>query len=221
MLTITICASVLSRCTLASSTENLFPSRVNMLEERLLSVLNHLLAQNTWALSRLAPFSGRTGRISVGKFSLSFVISEDGRLASYSGVEHEVSIFLPPDTLASLISRPGAVMTKVQVTGFVELAETLGSVFRHLRWDLGSDLAGVVGEIAAERLVKGGASLVAQLAKTGDSLSRALAEYLAYETSILASKPDDEKLLWAIEEQRDAVDRLEARVRILERQNQM
>ena len=44
-------------------------------------VLQHLIAQNTWASGMLQPFAGKSVRITIAPISSEMVILEDGNLA--------------------------------------------------------------------------------------------------------------------------------------------
>lgn len=190
-----------------------------MLERVFFSALDHLLAQNTWALQRLRPFAGRTGLFTLGESSWSFQISEQGTFVPGPSSSHDVTISLPTEAIAALISDPASLMTNVQLSGYVEFAEVLGNVFRNLRWDLAYDLSAVVGELAAQRLVSGGRLVGQYVKRSADSTARTVAEYLSFETSVLVPTQEHLTLISELEEQRDTVDRLEARIRILERKN--
>jgi ubiquinone biosynthesis protein UbiJ len=44
------------------------------------AALNHLLSQNSWALSRLARHAGKTARFDIAPFSFAYTILDDGSL---------------------------------------------------------------------------------------------------------------------------------------------
>ena len=68
------------------------------------------------------------------------------------------------------------------------LASAFTDVLGGLRWDVEEDLSFLVGDIAAHRLVRAGAALLAWQAQAGSRLAQALADYWTEEQPVIASR---------------------------------
>lgn len=156
-----------------------------------LGFINHLLVGEDWARDRLKPFAGQTVRLELGVLERSLEITADGLFAA--GDENAavaVTITLPADApLRALIDRP-ALFAAAQISGAAELAENLGFLFRNLRWDVESDLAGLIGDIAARRLVEGGKRVGRWQTAQARNLALNLAEYFTEENPLIARRQD-------------------------------
>jgi len=156
-----------------------------------LGFINHLLAGEDWARDRLKPFAGQTVRLESGVLARVFEITAAGFVAA--GDEDAVvavTITLPADApLRALIDRP-ALFAAAQISGAAELAENLGFLFRNLRWDIESDLAQLVGDIAARRLVVGGKRVRNWQAAQARNLAQNLTEYFTEENPLIARRQD-------------------------------
>ncbi len=156
-----------------------------------LGFINHLLAGEDWARERLKAFAGQTVRLEMGVLERAYQITDAGIFAA--GDEDAVvavTITLPADApLRALIDRP-ALFAAAQIGGSAELAENLGFLFRYLRWDLESDLAQLVGDIAARRLVEGGKRAGRWQAEQARNLAQNLAEYFTEENPLIARRQD-------------------------------
>lgn len=193
------------------------------------TVANHLLAQTGWAAQRLRPFAGRQAQVVIGAqgsgsaaaLRFPFAIGNDGLLVtSLPGIPADVTLSLPMDALGAL---PGsgleAVLGRVKVSGAADLAETLGFVFRHLRWDGEADLARLLGDIPARRL-----SLWATMAwrwqqDAGRRLLANGAEYLVEERGMVPSRQAVQEFGSAVDRLRDDLARLEKRLQRLGEQS--
>ncbi len=181
-----------------------------------LRVLNHLLDQTPGAAGKLAAHAGSRARLMLGSVSLSFTISDAGRLAESSGDGHAVTLRLPADTAWRLPLQGESALREVRVEGDAALAETLGGVLRSLRWDAAEDLSGWVGDVAAERLV----GAVRSAVMTGNDLAARFiassSEYVADEAQLLVRPADAASLGDDVDTLRDDVARLHKRLELLE-----
>lgn len=156
-----------------------------------LAFINHVLAAEDWARERLKPFAGQAVRLEAGALARVLEITGDGLLvAGDDDAAVAVTIVLPADApLRALIDRP-ALFAAAQISGSAELAENLGFLFRNLRWDIESDLAQLVGDIAARRLVEGGKRIGRWQAEQARNLAANLAEYFTEEDPLIARRAD-------------------------------
>ena len=179
--------------------------------------INHLLAGEYWARDRLKPFAGQTVRLDAGVLGRVFAINADGFVAA--GDEDAavaVTITLPADApLRALIDRP-ALFAAAQISGSAELAENLGFLIRNLRWDIESDLAQLVGDIAARRLVEGGKRVRDWQAEQAQNLAQNLAEYFTEENPLIASRQELANFCSEVAALRDRLAQIERRAAALE-----
>lgn len=188
-----------------------------MLANAILGLLNHVLAGEDWARTRLKAFAGQSARVELGTLGLPLEISDNGlfRVSSANDVP-VVSIALPADTPLRLLTDRSSVLTQAHISGSAELAETLGFVFRNIRWDIESDLARLVGDIAAHRLVKGGKDLAVWQLTQIHNLARNLAEFYTEEKPLIARQSDVSTFCQAVPEVQAELLQLERRVASLE-----
>jgi ubiquinone biosynthesis protein UbiJ len=86
---------------------------------------------------------------------------------------------------------------------------------RHLRWDAEEDLSKVVGDVAAHRLVGFARGFAAWQADAARRLAESLRDYAVEEQRVLLSSAEFSHFSAEVAKVRDAVERLEKRVRRL------
>lgn len=155
--------------------------------------LNALLGREPWAGERLARHAGKTVRFAWGRQRLSLTIDSNGKVSpADEAIVPDVTLTLQSGKF-SLSNLPYGGMpdfTEVtHISGDAGLAQVVGDLARDLRWDPEDDLARVVGDIPASRLVSGARAAAAGVREAGGRLAANVAEYLAEETSTLAGKP--------------------------------
>lgn len=186
-----------------------------MISSLFLSATNHLLSQAGWARQRLQPHAGRTARLALAPVAeIDFSVAADGQLAEWSGEEApEVTLRLAVAELPRLlVDGLETAMRHVRIEGNAEFAEALGFVFRYLRWDAEEDLARVLGDIAAHRIVEGGRRAAAEGKRTLERAGGNLSEYLTEESPLLVSRKALPGFAEEVVALRDAVARLDKRV---------
>jgi len=162
-----------------------------MFDAALLAGLNHMLAGANWARARLAPYAGRRACIAMPPFRLAFAVATDGGFEpADADALPDVTILLPADTPFRLPQGLDKVMAAARVEGNAEFATELSFVFRHLRWDAEEDLAGLVGDIAAHRLVAGATRLADWQRQAAGHFGENVAEYLVQETGTLVGRAE-------------------------------
>ena len=189
----------------------------------LLSALEHLVRQQSWARDRLRAHAGRTVRVAVDADALPalpglpapdarMTIDDDGFLRRAApGAPADATLVMRPsvDALFALLREgPQGVQRHLRIEGDVTLAATLGELAQHLRWDAEEDLSRVVGDVAAHRLVRAAGGLLARLRDLGTRAETAAAQFAAGGTQV-AVRPQMRELL-------DAAAALEQRVQALE-----
>ncbi|MEF8720823.1 MAG: hypothetical protein V5B35_12090 [Candidatus Accumulibacter necessarius] len=185
-----------------------------MLEKPALAVLNHLLASEDWARCKLVPFAGKTARLQLGSGIVFLVrISESGLLeVADANTPPTVSIILPADSPVRALTDSASLLSAATISGSADLAETLGFLYRNLRWDIEEDLSQVVGDIVARRAVQ----LMGRLARWQVSGARNFAlsvtEYLTEEAPAIARRQDIERFCAEVDALRDDLARCEKRL---------
>jgi ubiquinone biosynthesis accessory factor UbiJ len=175
--------------------------------DAVLQGLNHLLLQQRAARDLLRPHAGRTARISAGLFALQFAIAADGSIQP-SDAEPAVTIDVDAHALAGGLTEPAAILREAQVHGDAGFAQALSSVTDQLRPDLEEDLSRFVGDAAAVRIVAALRAIQIAVSDTGARAARQLADYLAGERALLASRGPFERFIAEVNELAEAAGRL-------------
>lgn len=178
------------------------------------SALSHLLESEEWARDRLRPFAGRLIRIEFGGLTGGFLVSRDGTLADASdrALDADVVIQIPSEAVAKLPEGLAGLFGAARISGSAELAEAFGFVLRNLRWDAEADLARLVGDIAAHRIVSGAEALRIRLADASQRLAANVTEAAVEEFQWLIKPADTARYCSEVDRLRDDLARLEARV---------
>ena len=177
--------------------------------------LNRLLRAEPWARERLAPFAGMSVELRAPPLpDLRFVILPGGTLEAGGG-EPALTVTVRPQALPALLQGEEHFLRSVDVAGDAQLAEAVVALLRQLRWDAEEDLSKLLGDLAAHRLMGLARGFAAWQADAGRRLAGSLADYLVDEQRILVSKAQFEAFAAEVGRLRDAVERLDSRVRRL------
>lgn len=177
------------------------------------SALNHLLAQNVWALQRLARFAGKTARFNIAPFSFAYTILSDGLLTSPAAdATPDVVCDIAPSLLPRLALKDESSFAQIRTSGDAALLSEIFYLSRHLRWDAAEDLSRVTGDVAAERLVQLARAKQQQVRDTSLNLSQALAEFWTEESPLLAKPAHIAEFVSQVDQLRDDLARLEQRL---------
>lgn len=185
-----------------------------MLTGTALNFVNHLLGGEAWARTRLEPFAGQTACLSLGALMLPVTITNAGLFEpGKRTVCAAVTITLPADApLRALTDRP-SLFAAAHITGSAELAEALGFIFRNLCWDAEDDLARLIGDVAARRVLLGGRQFVQWHRQRAKNFALNVAEYLTEESPAIARRTDIAHFCRAVDNVRDDCARIEKRMR--------
>jgi ubiquinone biosynthesis protein UbiJ len=177
--------------------------------------LNRLLDADPQARERLAPFAGETVELRAAPLpGLRFVILPGGRIEA-GGEAPALVISLGPAAAATWLRGEEHFMRSVDVAGDARLASEVMVLLRHLRWDAEEDLAKVVGDVAAHRLTDLARGFAAWQVDAARRLAEAFADYAVEEKRLLVSRRDLAYFSSEVARLRDAVERLDKRVRRL------
>ena len=185
-----------------------------MLAKPALAVLNHLLASEDWARGKLVPFAGKTARLQLGSGIVFLVrINEGGLLESAaSDILPTVSIILPADAPVRALTDSASLLSSATISGSADLAETLGFLYRNLRWDIEEDLSQVLGDVVARRAVQVMGRLVRWQVSGARNFALSVAEYLTEEETAIARRQDIERFCAEVDALRDDLARCEKRL---------
>lgn len=184
-----------------------------MLARPIIAALNHVLAREPWAKERLRPYAGQHAAVVTGPLRLALTVGGEGLLEAEEVTgEAAVVITLPADAPFRYLVDPASVFGAAKLAGSAEFAETLAFVFRNLRWDAEADLAGVVGDIAAHRLVTMGRRAMAWQRQVTANVAGNFAEYVTEEEALVAPRRDIEAFCRSVDQLRDDLARLEKRL---------
>lgn len=178
--------------------------------------LNHLLAQNSWALSRLARFAGKTARVDMAPFSFAFTILEDGTLTNAdTEASADAMYMIAPALLPRLALHDEQAYAGIRSEGDAALLAEIFFLSRNLRWDVAEDLSRITGDIAAERIVQAIQAGQQQLRGAVSNLSHAVTGNRTEKITLLARPPQMAVFVQQVDGLRDGIARLELRIRHL------
>ena len=182
-----------------------------------LTVVNHALRRNDWALQRLRAHAGKTARIACNPVTASVCVRESGELGPARGTDApDVTISMTPGTLLRLLAHDERVWSEVAIEGDSDYATALHRVWQHLDWGIEEDLSRFVGDIAAHRIVGMGQEVRSAARHAADSAVRNAREYWTEERPVLALRRDIEAYNRSVDALRDDVARIEKRVAALQ-----
>ena len=177
------------------------------------AALNHLLTQNSWALSRLARFAGKTARFDIAPFSFAYTILDDGSLRSADVAVHiDALCVIAPSLIPRLAMHDETAHSEIRSEGDTSLLAEIFFLSRNLNWDTAEDLSHITGDIVAERIIQIVNHIQQQLLDTAMNLSRTAAEYFTEERPLVAKPLQVSTFIQQVDTLRDDVSRLEQRI---------
>jgi ubiquinone biosynthesis protein UbiJ len=171
-------------------------------------------------MAELARHAGKVILLKLPVGNLCFELTPEGSLSSLTdfdipSLELEVS--------AEVLSSLGAsglreqAMKSVKITGDADLAQLLGRLVGQIRWEYEEDLARFMGDAPANFAVRQGKKWAAAGKSAATDLLESLVEYASEERKVLLNKRDFMIRKNELNTLRDAVDRMEKRIQLLER----
>ena len=164
------------------------------------AIINHLLVQEAWAGKKLALHAGKVARIDTG-------LVEDAPEATPN-----VTIRLKLSDLPLMAQNRERAFSYVQVEGDAEFANAVSQVSQGVRWEAEDDLARLVGDIAARRIVAGGRAVFDTAQATRRRIEENIAEYFLEEQPLLVRPQAVAEFSADVTELRDDVERLAKRI---------
>ncbi len=192
-----------------------------MIRSTLENLLNRGLPRSVRARQLCAELDGRRlaveapglGRLLIESTGTSLRLHRGPETADASIVGGPLSLLLTGASLAGQPLRRGA----VEIRGDAQIAEKFQALLRLLRPDLEEDLALLVGDVAAHRAGQLARGTLRWTRSALATLWRDVGEYASHERRDLVSRPEGEAFLRDVDALREDVDRLAARLELLER----
>ena len=103
-----------------------------------------------------------------------------------------------------------------RIPGDADFAEALSFVAANVRWDFEEDLSRVTGDVVANRFGELVRAFGRWRSEAAASVRANIAEYLTEEKAVLPTRLQAEAFLEAVDEVRDAAERLDKRIARLE-----
>ncbi|MGY1488581.1 ubiquinone biosynthesis accessory factor UbiJ [Methylobacillus pratensis] len=184
-----------------------------MLKPLLTRLLNHLMAQNSWAAGQLQPFGGKHARLILPPFSATLAVLEDGGLAIAGETAHtDAAITVPPSVALRMLAGDESAGAAASVSGDTEFAAALARVLQGISWEYEEDLSRVIGDIPAHETVKLGRAAVSQAKRQTANVAGMLAEYWQEEQPLIAKKRHIEQFVRDVDTLREDTERLQKRI---------
>lgn len=186
-------------------------------------LLNGLLAREDWAQERLSRHTGKSLRFVVAPWQINLCIRADGKVeVSDPAIVPDVTLTLPREKLGQLpaILRQGdtdEITALLHIQGEAGLAQVVSELARGLRWDIEDDLARVVGDVAAVRLVGAVRGLTHSAQRSTRRLTENLGEYLVEENPQVLGRIAFDEWRERLAAMQHRVAGLEGRIQRLER----
>ena len=190
----------------------------NAIFDRLSGLLNRNVAQSERASALAQQLEGRAlALVLEGTPITLFFRVADGRIEidTRDAGEADATLSGSPISLLSLVG-PGAEDrlrgSSIRIAGDAEVAQRFRDVLQHARPDFEEELSRVVGDVAAHQLANVVRNVFDWGRKAADSFSTNVAEYLQEEGRDVPSRVEVEEYLEAVDQLREATDRLDARL---------
>jgi ubiquinone biosynthesis protein UbiJ len=179
--------------------------------ESVVAWYRRLLAREDWARAALAPYAGRSARFESGPLAVCVVVEAGGGLAVASGVA-SVTVTLDPQVLAGSLFAPDSARRRMRIEGDAEFAQALTDVLAKLRPDPAEDLARLLGDAPAQRIVDAAGAALREMRDAAQRLARHGAEYFVAENPMLLGRQEFAGFVADVAQLRACLDGLEKRL---------
>jgi ubiquinone biosynthesis accessory factor UbiJ len=193
-----------------------------MLTSTIENVLNRGLPRSPRARQLCREMEGHRVGVEVSGFAR-FIVESTGetlRLTRDASGAAEAEIAGGPMSLLALASAsPEAVLQRGDVTmrGDVELAQKFRELALLLRPDLEEELSKVIGDVPAHQIGRFARAAFGWTRNAASTTVRNAAEYFAHERQHIVPRAEADQFLKGVDILRENVDRLEARIELLDR----
>jgi ubiquinone biosynthesis protein UbiJ len=191
------------------------------------SVINHYLALDPEMLDKLAVFNGKVIQLEITGINRTFYMFPSDRGIQIK-TEHEGRV----DTILSgtpaslfkmgLVSNTADLLLKgeLEISGDTRLGHQFKNVFSQMEIDWSEPLANLLGDSFAYHFQQTGKSLGLWGKQIINSVSTSTSEYLQEESRDVVTETELEIFNHAVDQLRDDVDRLQAKIKLLSKHKQ-
>jgi ubiquinone biosynthesis accessory factor UbiJ len=187
-----------------------------MLTATLENLLNRGLPRSVRARQLCAELSGCSlaivvrdiARLRVASTGLTLTVGADAREADATLTGGPLGLLALSGSAAQAVLQRG----EVTIDGNADVAEKFRELLQRLRPDVEEELALVLGDVPAHQLARLGSAALRWTAKAADTTLENLGEYLGHERGDLVPRNEGEQFLRGVDQVREGVDRLEARL---------
>jgi len=184
--------------------------------------INHVLEGEPWAKRELAQHAGKVIFLTLPMGKLCFELTPDGALAALTDADAAaLDLEISAEALSGLAGGAGSLreqaMKSVKITGDADLAQLLGRLAGQVRWEYEEDLARFIGDAPANFAVSQGKKFLSAGRSAASDMLANIVEYVSEERKVLLNKRDFMIRKNELSTLRDAVDRIEKRIQLLER----
>jgi ubiquinone biosynthesis protein UbiJ len=181
------------------------------------AVINHLLAQESWARNELARHAGKVALLDGGIAFAKLKVAADGMVQAAGDDEPaKVTVRVKLSDLPLIMQNRERIFSYVQIEGDADFANSISRLAQNLRWEAEEDLARLIGDIPATRVTAGVKAAVETARTTQRKFAENLAEYFLEEKPMLVRPQAVNDFASDVAKLRDDVERLAKRIEKLE-----
>ncbi len=187
------------------------------------SALNRNIAASSAARALCKRLEAKVLALHVEGIPLSIYFRAQGEQMSldtkYDGTPNATLSGTPLSLLRMAGPAPEAAVRtgSVHIHGDAEVAQTFSELLKQARPDLEEELSRVIGDVAAHHVGSAARSALGFARKAADTFAQNVSEYLQEEGRDAPNRTEADEFVDGVDKLRDAVDRLEARLALLER----
>jgi len=187
------------------------------------SLLNRNIAASSAARASCRRLNGKVMALHVEGMPLSIYFKSNGEQMSLDTQHEGAADATLSGTPLSLLRMAGpapeaALRTgSVHIHGDAEIAQTFSELLKQARPDLEEELSRVIGDVAAHQVGNVARSALDFARRAADTFAQNVSEYLQEEGRDAPSRTEADEFIAGVDKLRDDVDRLEARLSLLER----
>jgi ubiquinone biosynthesis protein UbiJ len=191
-----------------------------LIDRALKAAVDRARADSPRARSLLSSLAGRRVTLVAQSTPWSLTLESNGTELRISQEKAQTTISGTPLSLLALMrEQPQTLIQRgdLRIDGDTDTAQQFGELALLLRPDLEHALSSVLGRSGAHVLMQGLRGTAAWTRETAWTAVQNLSEYLAHERGDLVSRAEAEHFLRGVDEVREQLDRIEARVTQLDR----
>lgn len=183
------------------------------------SVINKALSLDPELINKLAAFQGRVIAVEVQVFNKTFYLLPDEKglqvKTDYTG-DVDTKLRGSPASLVKLAMQkdvaPMMLSGEVEISGDLKLGRAFKKIFSEMDIDWEEHTSSIIGDISAHHLKQKLGSIIGWSKRAGTSFKDDVADYLQEESRDVISAAELEEYFENIDQLRDDVDRLAARI---------